>query len=746
MSKGTTLTAEAVIKAIDQFSGPVTKMAGSLGQFGDRAKAAGIRVGDVAKKVGAVGTAATVALAIPLGRAVQQMGNYEEVLLSLRRVYAGTDEQFKEFRKGLEALEVPVYERDLAAIAEAASAAQVGVSEAGEVDNPELLKFLQLAAEFSAAFNESASASGEHLAVFKESLGFAVSGLRVYADQMSALDNLTGATGKDLLALGRELAPLSRSVGGEKTASQLLAVGSAIISMGKAPGEAATGIRNLIIDLNSGEAASLRAKEALEQLGFAASEMPKRLTKDAGGTILELFKRLSAQSGELQIALLRDLSGRKGVDALAPLLANVEELERQLNIVGNAELFSGATFREFEVVAGGFNAQIIMLNKELGKLVNTLVEQFMPMIKSWVKTIRELLQEDGFAGEFTRYATIALGAAVALGPALLAIVFGFQAILGFKDLIVGALNSISVATVLATAKWVALGAAIWSAYKAYQWMSGNKVTGLGEDIGRISDAIYGEIIDSAKRAYPALTGGLPKGKGERMAGSGSPSAAMERFAKAVEEAAEAQRVFKEKFGDHTKPIPVEVRKATGATSVPSVPLPPHVAPGQKRLYGELARLQREAGEAAEALNNFDAWAAKLPFGTRFSQGLRDQARAAARAFGADAPSFRDVVQGNAAELLGNLNIQIDDLKHQLGNRGLVRDFAPNAGPDRQTIDVTGKVDANVTGQANVDINNQIDVKIDPSPEFLAKVRREAAQGARAAVPLNTGQSMPDVSK
>lgn len=66
---------------------------------------------------------------------------------------------------------------------------------------------------------------------------------------------------------------------------------------------------------------------------------------------------------------------------------------------------------------------------------------------------------------------------------------------------------------------------------------------------------------------------------------------------------------------------------------------------------------------------------------------------------------------------------------------MVRDIVPTAGP--QTIDITGRVqaDATVTGSADVTVNNEITVRV----EGPGTVVNQTGRGGTANVPLNTGK-------
>lgn len=71
--------------------------------------------------------------------------------------------------------------------------------------------------------------------------------------------------------------------------------------------------------------------------------------------------------------------------------------------------------------------------------------------------------------------------------------------------------------------------------------------------------------------------------------------------------------------------------------------------------------------------------------------------------------------------------------------GMIRDIVPTAGP--QTIDVTGRVqsDVTVTGQADVNVKSDVVVRVEGPGTVVDK----RSTGGTAKVPLNTGKSMAD---
>lgn len=91
----------------------------------------------------------------------------------------------------------------------------------------------------------------------------------------------------------------------------------------------------------AGESASKSQKEAFETLGFNATEMAVRMQKDAKGAILDVLKALKGLDKAKQGAVLQNLFGKEFIGAIAPLLSNLEGLEKNLSMVADAKQYAG---------------------------------------------------------------------------------------------------------------------------------------------------------------------------------------------------------------------------------------------------------------------------------------------------------------------------------------------------------------------------------------------------------------------
>ena len=467
---------------------------------------------------------------------------------------------------------------------------------------------------------------------------------------------------------------------------------------------------------------------------------------------------------------------------------------------------AGTTANEFNVVAGGMSAQIIMLNKELGKLVNTMTETFIPQLKEFVVAFREALQDDGRTGKLTRGLTVLAGVLVVLGPGLLAVVLGLEAIYKVgRD----AFSLLNVQTMATTAKVMLLAAALWSAYKAAQWLSGNEVTSLAEDTKRITESLYDGVVGALKDKAPELAATLEAGENTALkARDGAFDERIAELAASVEAAQDAhskhsfqlidalasleQAIAKaDRDGDDAKlaelrkkkfmleagigiegtrpsglrmpnirlgasddtPVPVEIRERARSAYIgprgdqhpvlkeraSSDPLAARNAAIKQ--WAELQAMNRALRRVTSEIKHYESMLRIQQDALQTNKSMLSEWENSTTQV---SEGTRGVVQGEIDRLAN----EIAKLNGMLSGAVSERDSlqAKIGDAQKNEVDVTGKVDAHVTGQANVDVTSHVNVRVDPSPDFITKVTRQATQAARAAVPLNTGKTMPDVAK
>jgi TP901 family phage tail tape measure protein len=282
-------------------------------------------------------TLMTAALAGPVVAAM----NFESAMADVRKVVDfETPQQFKEMGEDILSLtrRIPMTARDLADIV--AAAGQAGIA------RNELLAFAESAAKMGVAFDITAEQAGQMMAQWRTAFKMSQKQVVELADQINYLGNTTAASAPKISDIVTKIGPLGE-IGGV-AAREIVALGATIGSVGIQEEVAATGIKNLILRLNSGASATDRQKKAFKSLGLSATKLAKAMQEDASGAILSVIEALGKIPEYKRTAILTDLFGRESVAAIAPLITNIDKLRENLRKVGDATQYQGSMEKEFK--------------------------------------------------------------------------------------------------------------------------------------------------------------------------------------------------------------------------------------------------------------------------------------------------------------------------------------------------------------------------------------------------------------
>ncbi|RBI52719.1 phage tail tape measure protein, partial [Xanthomonas oryzae pv. oryzae] len=160
----------------------------------------------------------------------------------------------------------------------------------------------------------------------------------------------------------------------------LAALGATVAGMGIESEVSATGIKNMLLTLASGESATKSQREAFDKLGIKATAMAQVMQKDAGGAIMSVLQKLRALPKAEQAATMTQLFGRESIGAIAPLLTNLELLQGNFAKVADAQRYGGSMSAEYasRVATSANSLQLlkntaVVVSQSIGQ---TLLPQF----------------------------------------------------------------------------------------------------------------------------------------------------------------------------------------------------------------------------------------------------------------------------------------------------------------------------------------------------------------------------------
>lgn len=372
---------------------------------------------------------------------------FESSMADVRKVVDfETPEQFKAMSKDVLDLstKIPMAATGLAQIV--AAGGQSGIA------RNELLGFAESAAKMGVAFDITADQAGDMMAKWRTAFKMNQSEVVELADKINLLGNTTAASAPLISDVVTRIGPLGE-VGGVAS-GEIAALGASLVGSGINSEIAATGIKNLILALVSGESATKSQNEAFSELGFNAVDMAKAMQKDARGAILSVLEAVQRLDKEQQASVLQSLFGKESLGAIAPLLSNLDALKVNFDAVADASKYAGSMEAEFAAIADTSENSLILMNNRMDAAKTSIAQGLLPVVTPLAEGIGQLaILAGNLAGAcppLTKAVMIGTAAFIAFGAAGS---FARTIFYGGKWLIQGAkaLNMFSGAAKIATA-------------------------------------------------------------------------------------------------------------------------------------------------------------------------------------------------------------------------------------------------------------------------------------------------------
>ena len=332
------ITSKLIVALIDQMTAPARVLGRTMRDLQTQSRANAMQMNEMRGRMLDAGAAAFV-LARALANPIQKAIEFESAMADVAKVSDFDDMGLAEFGADLRRLstsEIPMAVTELAELAENAAASGI----AGD----ELLDFTRGTAKAALAWGVSGGQAGEDLAKIREALRLNIDETMLYADAINHLSDRTASTAPDLTEFARRVAAQGEFFGFTK--EETLAFGSAMVSAGAEVEVASTSFRNMGRALTKGVSATKSQREAFKRLGLDSTKVAAGMQQDAVGTTMEVIKRLGMLPAEIQAATMGDLFGDEA-RALAPLLSNLELLERTLGYVSDETEYAGSVNAEF---------------------------------------------------------------------------------------------------------------------------------------------------------------------------------------------------------------------------------------------------------------------------------------------------------------------------------------------------------------------------------------------------------------
>jgi len=306
-----------------------------------RAQAAAIRQRGEDLRASGTGMMMTgAAMAVPGVVAAKQAMTFESAMADVRKVVDfNNSKQFQQMGEDIVDMstKIPMAAEGLAQIV--AAAGRAGIA------RKELLTFATDAAQMGIAFDTTAEDAGNMMAKWRTAFGLGQNQVRELSDQINALTNTYGGNVGAVAGVVTRIGSLGKVAG--LAAPQIAAMGQLMNSVGVEEEVAATGIKNMMLAMTKGEAATKSQSKAFAGLGLDAKKVAEAMQKDAAGAITDLLSRIRKLPEAQRAATLTQLFGSESVGALAPMLTNLDRLKANFEMVGDKAKYAGSMNKEY---------------------------------------------------------------------------------------------------------------------------------------------------------------------------------------------------------------------------------------------------------------------------------------------------------------------------------------------------------------------------------------------------------------
>jgi len=377
---------KALITGADKLSPMLAGIQKNISGFRKNLQATGL--GSIGFKEAITGGALAAPFVVGTHAAIQ----FESAMADVRKVVNfDTPKQFQEMGDDITKMSarLPMAATDIAKIV--AAGGQAGVA------RDELKGFAEDAVKMGIAFDQTAEESGDMMAKWRTSFKLTQTDVVGLADKINYLGNTGPATAKQISDIVTRVGPLGEVAG--VASGQIAALGATMAGVGVEQEVSATGIKNFMLALTKGSAATKQQAQAFKALRLDSKQVAAGMQKDAQGTMLGVLKRISAVDAVKRPALLTNLFGSESIAAIAPLLTNMKLLESNFKKTGSAEQYAGSMQAEYASRAATTENNLTLMRNAVMRNSIMLGNAFLPALNAVVTALMPLLNG---VGDFIR--------------------------------------------------------------------------------------------------------------------------------------------------------------------------------------------------------------------------------------------------------------------------------------------------------------------------------------------------------
>ncbi|MFG0849608.1 phage tail tape measure protein [Pseudomonas sp. FYR_2] len=379
---------KALITGVDKLSPTLAGVRKNIASFRKNLEKTGLG------KIGWSDIVTGGAMAAPFIAGARAAIDFESQMADVRKVVDfDTPTQFKQMGDDIGRMSerLPMAATDIAKIV--AAGGQSGIA------RDELLGFAEAAVKMGIAFDQTADESGDMMAKWRTAFRMSQAEVIGLADRINYLGNTGPANTKQISGIVTEVGALGEVAG--LSSAQIAAIGATMAGVGVKQDVAATGIKNFMLAMTKGTAATKAQAQAYKSLRLDSKTVAENMQKDAQGTMLDLLKRIGQVDAAKRPAVLAELFGTESIGAITPLLTNLELLRGNLEKVSDAQKYAGSMEQEYSSRAATTANNLQLLRNGVDSVGRAIGNALLPGINSvldnlrpWISQVAQMISDN----------------------------------------------------------------------------------------------------------------------------------------------------------------------------------------------------------------------------------------------------------------------------------------------------------------------------------------------------------------
>ena len=277
----------------------------------------------------------------------------------------------------------------------------------------ELQEFAEMSAHMSVAFGMGTEEAAEAIGGYRTAMHMTMPEVRSLLDLMNQFANTGTASEKGIADIVRRIGPLG-NVGGV-AAKPMTALAATLDAMKVAPEVAATGIKNLILAMTSGSAATKAQKEAFASLGISTVQLAKQMQHDGPAAIVGVLQKIKQLPKHQQLSIMQEIFGKESLAAITPLLDSLDEVKKNLVIAADETKYAGAMQKEFAARSKTTANNLILMGNRIREAGINIGSVLLPPLNSLLNLIGPIISGiASFAQQHQGLTTVVVGAVAGL--------------------------------------------------------------------------------------------------------------------------------------------------------------------------------------------------------------------------------------------------------------------------------------------------------------------------------------------